>query len=99
MLLGKGDGSFGSTRSYETGQSQGYGITVADLNRDGAPDLISSDLHASMSVLLNETLATATLTSVAVGGTSGEQEKIVAKYSGDSNYSSPKSKPVVVTAH
>jgi len=99
VLLGKGDGSFGSTRSYETGQSQGYGITVADLNGDGAPDLISSDLHASMSVLLNETVATATLTSVAVGGTSGEREKIVAKYSGDSNYSSSKSKPVIVTAH
>jgi len=99
ILLGNGDGTFSGTRTYDTGQSQGYGITVADLNGDGAPDLISSDIHASISVLLNETLATATLTNVAVTGTPGEQEKIMAKYPGDSNYSGSKSKPVVVTAH
>jgi hypothetical protein len=99
ILLGRGDGTFEDTKPYETGQSQGYGITVADLNGDGTPDLISSDLHASISVLLNETFATATLTNVTVSGTPGEQEKIVAKYPGDSNYSKSRSKPVVVTAH
>jgi len=99
VLLGKGDGTFEVKKTFDTGQSQGYGITVADLNGDGAPDLISSDIHASISVLLNETTGTATLTNVAVTGTPGEQEKIVAKYPGDSNYSASKSKPVVVTAH
>jgi hypothetical protein len=84
---------------YKNGQSQGYGITVADLNGDGTPDLISSDINASISVLLSETLGTATLTDVAVAGTPGEQEKIVAKYPGDPNYSGSKSKSVVVTAH
>jgi hypothetical protein len=53
----------------------------------------------SISVLINETLATANLTNVAVTGTPGELERIVAKYPGDSSYSSSKSKPVVVTAH
>jgi hypothetical protein len=100
ILVGKGDGTFlGTAKSYATGQSQGYGITIADLNGDGAPDMISSDLHASISVLINETLATATRTNVAVLGATGEQEKIVAKYPGDQNYSDSKSKPVVVTAH
>lgn len=98
ILYGKGDGTFGTSRTCETGQSQGYGITIADLNGDGTPDIISSDLHASISVLLNETLGSATLANVTVTGTPGEQEKVVARYPGDSNYSSSKSKPVVVTA-
>jgi hypothetical protein len=99
VLAGKGDGTFGSTSAYKTGQSQGYGITLADLNGDGALDMISSDLNASISILLNETLATATLTNVPVSGAAGEQEKIIAKYPGDSNYLESKSKPVVVIAH
>ena len=99
VLAGKGDGTFGSTSAYKTGQSQGYGITIADLNGDGALDMISSDLNASISILLNETLATATLTNVPVSGAAGEQERIIAKYPGDSNYLESKSKPVVVIAH
>lgn len=56
VLLGKGDGTFEAVRNYNAGQSQGYAVTVADLNGDGAPDMISSDLHASISVF-NETSA------------------------------------------
>jgi len=99
VLAGKGDGTFGSTSAYKTGQSQAYGVTLADLNGDGALDMISSDVNSSISILLNKTLATATLTNVPVSGTAGEQEKIIAKYPGDSNYSESKSKPVVVIAH
>jgi hypothetical protein len=99
VMLGRGDGTFQAATNYATGQSQGFGVTVADLNGDGAPDIINSDLHASISVLLKQTFATATLTNVAVTGTPAAQEKIVAKYPGDTNYSASKSKPVVVTAH
>ncbi|HLX83388.1 MAG TPA: FG-GAP-like repeat-containing protein [Terriglobales bacterium] len=99
VLAGKGDGTFESTSAYKTGQSQGYGITIADLNGDGALDMISSDLNASISIFLNETLATATLKNVTVPGSSGQQQNVVAKYPGDSNYSDSKSKPVIVSAH
>ena len=96
VLLGKGDGTFEAVQNYNTGQSQGYTVTIADLNGDGAPDMISSDLHASISVLLNETSAKATLTDIAVPGTSKDVEKIVAKYAGDSRYAGSKSAPVKV---
>jgi hypothetical protein len=50
-----------------------------------------------MSVLLNETLVTATGTNVAASGAPSEQEKIVAEHPGGSNDPGTKSKPVVVT--
>jgi hypothetical protein len=96
VLLGKGDGTFETVRNYNTGQSQGYEVTIADLNGDGAPDMISSDLHASIGVLLNVTGAKATLTDVAVPGTTKDVEQIVAKYAGDSRYAGSKSAPVKV---
>jgi len=32
VLLGKGDGTFEAVREFNTGQTQGFGVTVADLN-------------------------------------------------------------------
>jgi len=96
VLLGKGDGSFQPVKNYDTGQSQGYEITIADLNGDGAPDLINSDLHASISVFLNDTGAKAALTDVTVPGTSKDVEEIVANYSGSSRYGRSKAKPIKV---
>ena len=54
-------------------------MTIADLNGDGAPDLISSDVHASIGVLLNVTAAEAKLSDVVVPGTSRDVEEIVGK--------------------
>jgi FG-GAP-like repeat/Bacterial Ig-like domain (group 3) len=96
VLLGKGDGTFEAVHEYNTGQSQGYEVTIADLNGDGTPDLISSDLHASISVMLNVTRAKAALIDVTVPGTSKDVEEIVAKYSGDPNYTGSKSPPLKV---
>jgi len=58
--------------------------------------LISSDIHASISVLLNVTGAKATLTDVTVPGTSKDVEEIVAKYGGDTRYAGSKSAPIKV---
>jgi FG-GAP-like repeat/FG-GAP repeat len=38
VLLNRGDGSFGRTRSYDVGYSQG--LAVGDLNRDRRPDVV-----------------------------------------------------------
>lgn len=96
VLRGKGDGTFAAVRDYNTGQTQGFELSVADLNGDGTPDMVSDDINSSISVLLNGTAATATLTNVAVPGTSNDLEKIVATFSGDPRYRPSKSKPLEV---
>jgi len=53
VLLGNGDGTFQSAQSFTTGQGQGSAIVAADLNADGALDLIiANQNNASISVLL-----------------------------------------------
>jgi hypothetical protein len=43
VLLGTGTGSFGSLTTYSTGAgSSPYGIAVADINKDGIPDLLTA---------------------------------------------------------
>jgi FG-GAP-like repeat len=42
VLLGNGDGTFGPAVNYGVGSSP-QGITVADVNQDGKPDVISAD--------------------------------------------------------
>jgi hypothetical protein len=97
VLIGKGDGTFGVVTNYNTGQSQGYELSVADLNGDGAPDLISDDLNSSISVLLNQTQANASLTNVIVPGMTTDSERLVAKYAGNAKYAASKSAAVTVT--
>jgi hypothetical protein len=40
VLLGKGDGTFKSARTYKTGGWQATGLVAADVNGDGKPDLV-----------------------------------------------------------
>jgi Bacterial Ig-like domain (group 3)/FG-GAP-like repeat len=43
VLLGNGDGTFRSAVEYETGGFGAASVAVADVNRDGKPDLIVAD--------------------------------------------------------
>jgi hypothetical protein len=92
-LVGNGDGTFGTVTNYKTGQSQGYELSAADLNGDGTPDLISDDLNSSISVLLHETTASASLTDVVVPAMITDSEQLVAKYAGNGPYGASKSAP------
>jgi FG-GAP-like repeat len=42
VRLGRGDGTFGSARSYASGREP-WDVTVADLNGDATPDLVVGD--------------------------------------------------------
>jgi Bacterial Ig-like domain (group 3)/FG-GAP-like repeat len=47
VLLGNGDGTFQGAQIYDSGGFFGWSITVEDVNRDGKPDLLVSDLLVS----------------------------------------------------
>jgi len=96
VLLGNGDGTFGAVTDFATGQSQGFELSVGDLNGDGTPDVVNDDINSSICILLNGTVAKATLTNVTVPGTSNDTEQIVATYRGDGRYRGSKSKSVAV---
>lgn len=97
VLHGNGDGTFSAPAEFDTHQKQGYEVNLADMNGDGSPDIISADINASISVLLNRTSASATLSNVAISGSRSDQKQVVANYSGDTRYKKSKSKPVQVT--
>lgn len=53
ILLGNGDGSFQPVVKYDAGTTGSTSVAIADVNRDGKPDLIIADLGAAkISVLL-----------------------------------------------
>lgn len=52
VLLGNGDGTFGSREDYGVGAGRPYAITVADFNRDKKPDLAVADQSGYVSILL-----------------------------------------------
>jgi hypothetical protein len=97
VLHGNGDGSFGAPVEFDTHQKQGFELTLADLNGDGSLDIVNADINQSISILLNRTSASATLSNVAVSGTPADIKQIVANYAGDSNYKKSKSKPIQVS--
>jgi hypothetical protein len=56
VLLGAGDGSFGTPTNYPVG-AKPLGVAVADLNGDGIPDIVVANFHdvtGSVSVLLGK---------------------------------------------
>ena len=55
VLLGRGDGTFDEAQFFEVGLGP-FGITVADLNNDQRPDIVTANSEgAGVSVLLNTT--------------------------------------------
>jgi len=53
LLMGRGDGTFSAAASFDTTQSEPYGIAVGDLNADGKPDLVVTSLgDGSLAVIL-----------------------------------------------
>jgi hypothetical protein len=98
VLYGNGDGTFGSPTSYPGavyGQNQ-LSVAVADLNGDGALDIVGTDTGtASANVLLGSlsTSAVATLTGVSPVGSSSTTHAVGASYGGDSYYSTSSSGP------
>jgi hypothetical protein len=54
VLLGKGDGSFLPRRIYPAAGIRPLSLAIADVNRDGKPDLaVANDESKSVSILLN----------------------------------------------
>jgi hypothetical protein len=96
VLRGKGNGTFKTVLDFNTGQTQGFQLSVGDLDGDGSPEIISDDIQNSISVLRSITQAKAILKDVAVPGNQNDIEKIVASYPGDAHYRKSKSKPVEV---
>ena len=97
VLAGSGDGTYRPLVSYGFTPSSLYptSIASADFNRDGISDLVASDAgDYTINVFLSGLQATVPLTAT-VYGTGAQQ--IVAKYSGDSSYSSSTSSAVSVT--
>ncbi len=96
VLYNLGDGTFAAVQDFSPGQSQSFQLSTGDVNGDGAPEIISGDILTSFSVLINGTTATATLTDIAVPGSSTDTEQVVATYQGDRHYRSSESEPVEV---
>ena len=97
VLYNHGDATFAPAQAFRIGQSTSFQLSTGDLNGDGAPDIISEDITTSISVLTNGTTATATLTDIAVPGSSTDTEKVIATYPGDGRYDPSRSKAIQVT--
>lgn len=103
VLLGKGDGTFSTPQDFKTNQGHGYGVTLADLNGDGTPDIVSSNIRSGdganqeLAVLLNVTQATAAKANVAVAGSKSSTQQVQATYMGDSAYVASVSKGVLLS--
>ena len=55
VLVNQGNGTFATRVSYAVGASPGWGPTLADINGDGRPDILTTDQNSdTVSVLLNQ---------------------------------------------
>jgi hypothetical protein len=62
VLLGNGDGTFGSAIDFSSGGSVPTSLAIADVNGDGKPDLsVTNEQSYSVTVLLNTSLRPTTI--------------------------------------
>ena len=54
VLLGNGDGSFQPAVGYSSGGENPGAVVIADMNRDGKPDMVVANLFGNMGVLLGK---------------------------------------------
>jgi type II secretory pathway component GspD/PulD (secretin) len=78
VLVGNGDGTFGTQTVYGTGNGPA-GVTVADFNADGAPDLaVANQTDGTVSILLNKNDGSGTFFGQTAFTTGSSPEGIVA---------------------
>lgn len=87
VLLGTGDGGFLSAVSYATGAGPGTGpgaVAVADMNRDGIPDLVVANRTTNeIAVLLGTVTGTFGAATTFAAGASAPRHLIVADFNED----------------
>ena len=89
ILTGNGDGTFAAVMNFATATSQNSGnIAAADFNGDGIPDLAAPSVDGYVAIQLSQPsqVVTASVSSISPLGPAPHQ--VVAKYSGDSTFSS-----------
>ncbi|HZP47697.1 MAG TPA: FG-GAP-like repeat-containing protein [Vicinamibacterales bacterium] len=53
IVFGNGDGTFGPPQKFDVGINGGYGVTAADVDGDGLPDLLFGGAWSQVTVLYN----------------------------------------------
>lgn len=91
VLLGNGDGTFGTPNEYPAG-GDAFGIAVADINGDGALDVVTANEYSdAVTVLLNAngsaetpnySFTTSTLTNTVIAGSAGTYNLTVTSRNG-----------------
>jgi len=91
VLLGNGDGTFQTAVSYGSGGNQALSVAIADINRDGKPDIVvgnycsdtNCDTNASVGVLLGNGDGTFRTAVIYPSGANDANSVAVADVNGD----------------
>jgi len=79
ILLGNGDGTFQTAVAYDSGGQSAISVAIADVNRDGKPDVLLSDLCG----IPNEGCTSKGVVGVLLGNGDGTFQPVVVYGSGD----------------
>jgi hypothetical protein len=82
VLLGNGDGTFGAPQGWEVGAAAQQ-VDIADLNGDGKPDLVTTNLYSNVKVLLGNGNGTFQPAQTVSPGGPNAQGQVVGDVNGD----------------